>query len=660
MKTVYVVFNDREKISVSDVLMGNLNYVFKDHARIKICFLDELEDGFIPDGDLFLVLYENRIPMMKKYIASVDKVMALSRTIQKQFLPQVFSIPEGTDVLVVNDSQESTLQTINNLYALGLNHLNLIPFMQGQPKEAYAGISVAITPNEMPLVPDFVESVLNIQDRYVDLDTCMTIIKKLGLSGEQLTRNLLRYSSIVAETNKGVNEDYVTEHLKNQMLKKAFEEVPEAVLVTNKEYKTVYSNEMALRLFHMEKESDCRMQDIFGSAFSELLEIGKDARELFQFKGTNYIVNKSVVKIVDQIIGYIFTFNDEKNIKDIGNTLNKRLVKRGLIAKYTFGDILWKSAALKRCIDLAETVAETDHTVLIAGESGTGKELFAQSIHNHSARNSQPFVAVNCAALPETLLESELFGYEKGAFTGASANGKVGLFEQANHGTIFLDEIGDMSLNLQARLLRVLQEKQLMRLGSDKIIDVDIRIIAATNRNLQEAMEKREFREDLYYRLSNIPLTVPPLRQRREDILHIFSDYIGGKFDALTAEQKEQLISYDWPGNVRELKNAADYFNMLGELPPAISECKKENADFSFEVQTVKMQHTAKDMKELLYQVIAEHTAEGSGIGRLSMIEVLKAQGVKISDDKVRKLIRELEQENRIIVGKGRAGCRAL
>lgn len=201
------------------------------------------------------------------------------------------------------------------------------------------------------------------------------------------------------------------------------------------------------------------------------------------------------------------------------------------------------------------TMVQSEHTVLIYGESGTGKELFAQSIHNASPRKRKPFVAVNCAALPENLLESELFGYEAGAFTGANAKGKIGLFEQANHGTIFLDEIGDVTPKLQARLLRTIQEKQIMRIGSDRIIDIDVRLITATNKDLMLEVQEGHFRSDLFYRLNVLPIRIPPLRARMQDVIPLLHHFLGDKYNDLTPQEIDHLTTYQWPGNVREVEN---------------------------------------------------------------------------------------------------------
>ncbi|NHM28639.1 sigma 54-interacting transcriptional regulator [Desulfofundulus sp. TPOSR] len=254
---------------------------------------------------------------------------------------------------------------------------------------------------------------------------------------------------------------------------------------------------------------------------------------------------------------------------------------------FTFDDIIGESRAIRELKAKAAKIAGSHSTVLITGESGTGKEIFARAIHAASPRKNKPFVAINCGAIPETLLESELFGYEEGAFTGARKGGKPGKFELANHGTIFLDEIGNMSLYLQAKLLRVLQERQVERVGGNRLIPVDIRIIAATNSNLEEMIAKGRFRDDLYYRLSVIPLYIPPLRERPEDIKLLLEYYrehynnlLGKNIRGYTSRAERACLAYSWPGNVRELINAVEYAVNLeegdlidtGSLPRAVQE----------------------------------------------------------------------------------------
>ena len=270
--------------------------------------------------------------------------------------------------------------------------------------------------------------------------------------------------------------------------------------------------------------------------------------------------------------GIVTMFQSVNKIQTLERNLRRHLFKKGLIAKHTFEDLVGGTAMLKEAIAKARKYAAASATVLIGGESGTGKELFAQSIHNESERRQGPFVAVNCAALPENLLESELFGYEEGAFTGAKKGGKTGLFEMAHGGTIFLDEIGEMTLPVQARMLRVIQEREIMRLGSDRVIPVDVRIIAATNYELSTAVREGNFRSDLFHRLEVLNLDIPPLRKRKEDI-EMLAEFLVSKFSQeerkqvppLTKEALEKLKKYDWPGNVRELQNVMQKYVLLVE-----------------------------------------------------------------------------------------------
>ncbi|GMA99950.1 sigma-54-dependent Fis family transcriptional regulator [Pelosinus sp. IPA-1] len=265
--------------------------------------------------------------------------------------------------------------------------------------------------------------------------------------------------------------------------------------------------------------------------------------------------------IVDQaIIGVIITFQDITRIQEMELRIRNEVIARKFVAKYNFGDILGVSSQIIESKRIAQEISSIDATVLISGESGTGKELFAQSIHNASPRKNGPFVAINCAALPQSLLESELFGYVEGAFTGAVKKGKPGLFEMAHRGTIFLDEISEMDKYGQSRLLRVLQEKQVMRLGDDKYIPVDIRIIAATNKNLAELIKEGNFRQDLFYRLKVLTMTLPPLRNRSTDVKYLAQHFLQHdqrkylKQLEITSSGYDYLANYFWPGNVRELK----------------------------------------------------------------------------------------------------------
>ena len=273
-----------------------------------------------------------------------------------------------------------------------------------------------------------------------------------------------------------------------------------------------------------------------------------------------------------------FIFEDIKKINEnIAEITNNNVI--------SLNDIYGNSEATKKLKKNILKIADTSSTVLITGESGTGKELVARSLHSHSNRKNKPFVVINCSAIPDSLLESELFGYVKGAFTGANNNGRIGKFELANTGVIFLDEIGDMPLYLQAKILRVIQEKKIERIGSNKSIDLDIKIIAATNVNLEEKIKEQKFRSDLYYRLNVIPFKLLPLRERKEDILPIIEKLIkkynrisGKNIISIDDEVKQAFLSYDWPGNVRELENVIELmFNISGNSSILNSSLLPEN-----------------------------------------------------------------------------------
>ena len=303
-----------------------------------------------------------------------------------------------------------------------------------------------------------------------------------------------------------------------------------------------------------------------GSKLLATIKSGQPMDEDFVTIGGTELVMSSAPVIVDgQIRGAVATIQEIGQIQDLDQKIRKKKLHKGHIALKTFSDILGESEAMKTCKRTALHFAGVDGTVLILGKTGTGKEVFAQSIHNASRRAQKPFVAVNCAALPSSLLESELFGYAKGAFTGARTEGKAGIFELAHTGTIFLDEISEIPPEVQARLLRVVQEREITRIGDDKVIPVDVRIIAATNRDLLEEVREHRFREDLYYRLSVLELNLPPLSRRRQDIPDLARHFIASA--CLSAgrpcvEAQDEAIdilkTLPLNGNVRELANIVE------------------------------------------------------------------------------------------------------
>lgn len=355
-------------------------------------------------------------------------------------------------------------------------------------------------------------------------------------------------------------ENLLKEEIKQRHLETIISHAFDGVISTNQEgYITVCNDVAANYIGVFENEIIGRYyKNIHIPLLKKLFGDGQNVTKHIVNNGSQrFVLNRN--HLAEE--SYVITFQEVETLVESDSNIRSKLYNRGFIAKYQFEDIIHKSKEMKQTVSLAKAYAKSEGNILIYGESGTGKELFAQSIHNECFRSKGPFVAINCAALPENLLESELFGYDEGAFTGAKKGGKPGLFEMAHKGTIFLDEIGEVSLSLQARLLRVLQEKEVMRIGGEKIIPIDVRVVAATNKNLMESVENQKFREDLYYRLNILSIHIPPLRKRVKDIELLIDALLlkhGGQSEFITEEMREDFKKYSWPGNIRELENVIE------------------------------------------------------------------------------------------------------
>lgn len=342
--------------------------------------------------------------------------------------------------------------------------------------------------------------------------------------------------------------------------------IQEGIIIFNKKQETVFHNALADKIL-----KDYEL-DQWYQTLQPLFEPTKNVHAVVNL-GQNQLVMHTMRFIFPgtDIDNYVVVLQEASAIESNEHSIRRHNIAKGLIAKATFDSMILKDPVMGTLIERAKLFARTDSTVLIYGETGVGKEVMAQSIHNYSTRRNEAFVSLNCASLPASLIESELFGYADGAFTGARKHGKKGLFELADKGTIFLDEIGELSLDVQSRLLRVLQEREVMRVGDDKIIPLDVRVICATNRDLLQMSQQGTFRLDLYYRVNVLSIMVPPLRARPLDILELFTTYVTRFLGKAKAQQLEidpevvaLLNSYQWPGNIRELRNIAEAVTLYG------------------------------------------------------------------------------------------------
>ena len=344
--------------------------------------------------------------------------------------------------------------------------------------------------------------------------------------------------------------------------------------------------------------------------------------------------------------GQVTVLQDVETISRVEETIRRNLHHKRFVAQYTLEDVVGKSPAIRRAIDKANIFSGSNSAVLITGETGTGKEIFAQGIHNLSERRHRPFVSINCGALTESLLDSELFGYEKGSFTGARSEGKMGLFEMAHLGTIFLDEVADISSAVQVRLLRVLQEKEVMRVGGDRLIPIDVRVIAATNRDLWELVQEGKFRRDLYYRLNVLELYIPALRGRLEDVPELFrvlltkkARQIISKDDSALTDIISSLQNYMWPGNIRELENIVERFSTFVQNQKSNKVAYKQILHDCFTPRT-ETRDTAKaeswnkrtvaisedDIKKALHESAGNKTkaAKKIGVSRMTLFRIMR------------------------------------
>ena len=427
-----------------------------------------------------------------------------------------------------------------------------------------------------------------------------------------------------------------------ELMHQIIDKTNKGVIILNRSGQVAYTNQNARTQLNLPA-------DIFGKALDFQAtgdSFGDNDEFRIRFNGKDYFLAGNIFPVDLDLDEYakILIFNDMKAVK----SRIYQLTRLGETVKTE--DILGRSPAMQELMQKVKKIAASTSTVLIRGESGTGKEMIARAIFHESDRSNEPFVAINCGAIPDTLLESELFGYVKGAFTGADPKGKIGKFELANKGVLFLDEIGDMPLYLQVKLLRVLEEKMIMRIGSNNAIRVDIRIIAATHKNIPEMIRDNTFREDLFYRLNVIPLDIPPLRERRMDIelltqffIRKYASLFGKGFQRVDPEVLEIFLDYPWPGNVRELENTVEFMvNMMDAdgrldkslLPRSLTQPREPQASSPEEVRSLRELEREEIRKALaLYGTTTQGkkmAAQKLGIGIATLYRKLESLDLSV------------------------------
>lgn len=649
---------------------------------------DSAPPGHFFDNDIFIVSCNTTMELVRGYFPPGKAVLLAARNINIKRLEKLLEFKPGTKALVVAGSAETAASAINLMNGFGVNYLELVPYYPGSSIEIPGDIELAITTGLSHIVPEQVKKIVDLGNKGIDLSTFANLMQHLNIPIEVLNEISHHYlEAILSVSHNRLKIARVNENLKHNM-EVVLNTVNDAIIAVDGSNHIIMFNPTAEEILNIKKSEV--MGKIAGDVIPQLdftgcLKSGESIlNEVKRINETHYVITINPIRNEPGLNnGVVATLRPVDEVQELETKVRRVLKKKGNVAKHTFADIIGESAELKKTIALAKKFAETELTVLLEGESGTGKELFAQAIHNQSSRRKGPFVALNFAALPENLVESELFGYEDGAFTGAKRGGRPGLFEEAHLGTIFLDEIGDSSPEVQKRLLRVLEEREIRRVGGSTVTPVDVRVIAATNQSLENLVKQGKFRADLFFRLCALPVSLPPLRSRDGDIIllvNYFSGKISGRQITLDASIKDFLQSYSWKGNIRELENVVKYMCSvlglkqvagLGDLPPYLMRkssqlldaanaepVRRQAADRYKTLVSALKSEGSLDTVLIMLQEIQSCSLLNRGVGRNALMEKLKASRVPFSDYKVRQLLRMLNELGYIDSGVTRQGSR--
>ena len=645
--------------------------------RIAVCSYS-VRDGSVEHMprkyDLYMVTTDafDSLGDMHRYVPIDGEMMEIHVTLRWDVVHRLQALPAGKKVLFVNLSDKMCREAVTRLNQLGVNQLDFDLYHPGAPEPDMSQYDFVITPQETRYVPAGAREIIDIGQRVCDSSTMIEAALRLGFEELLETPEFEQYQRDVAANTYSFDRVFARGLRLESQFEILMEILDEGIVGVNERGEVFASNH--------------KLEEITGIPGARALQ--RPAAEVYPFvpfarclaerapqpaqvvsaNGVNINVAVAPVLRGGACIGAFATVQRFSDAENRQNELRSQLLHKGYRAKYTFDDVVGQSPAIRRCITILKKMSLTQLPVLLIGETGTGKELFAHAVHNASPRADGPFVAINCAAMPENLLESELFGYEEGAFTGARKGGKPGLFEFAHKGTLFLDEVEGMSTALQCKLLRVLQEREIMRVGGNRIVSVDVRIVAATNENLDKMVEEGTFRRDLYYRLNTLPVLIPPLREREGDLLLLIDHFrkgIGASF-TLSPELERLLLTHQWRGNIRELRNVVEYFSYTGspvvgpeELPPTFHYLPAGLPEGGGAgAQPPRLADCPQGGERVVLSRLYQADREGHSLGRDAILAAAKAAGLPCSQQEVRRILSALDQAGLARVSRGRGGTR--
>lgn len=619
-------------------------------------------------ADVALISAHSIYGYVEEKLAQCQYLMIADLTLYQEAVDQLRALPRGSRAMLVNSTMEMAVETIRLIHNAGIKHIEMTPVYPGIA--VVPDVPIAITPGELDLVPPDVPQIVDLKDRTLSMHTVINLAAKLGMTDMLQSPQVQTYAARLATKDSGIGD--LIDRMQEQ--KKKLElvmEVFDGGVISLSGYGIIsFLNPVAEVLLDTHPAA-------VGQPLVTLLPELKD----IQFRKLTAPVKDIIIERRGQMVDvsvyplgaaaasgeFILMLKTIEDMEEGHERMRRQIKARGFNAKYSFSSIKTQSPKMLSLMESAKKMAASSSSIVIHGQSGTGKELFAQAIHNASPRREYPFIAINCASIPESLLESELFGYSEGAFTGAKKGGKKGYFELANQGTLFLDEIGEMDLNLQARILRVLQEKEITRVGGDRVFSIDVRVISASNKRLLQMVRRNLFREDLYYRLNVLSLEIPPLKERREDIPLLLEEFQTELHTNVrfTPQAVGFLQAYPWNGNVRELRNFAERVSYLGhsqvtaEDARALLDCEDEELGGAGSDTEEQLMYLEPDQRREYLAILAvlDHNGRlGLHQGRMEISRSLAARGVSMTETQVRTALQNLQRYGCVHIWPGRRG----
>lgn len=621
-----------------------------------------MEDNpLVIQGDIVLTTSYFLLQSIKRKLVNTNaEILHMSGTFSKEQFNQISSIPSREKVLVVNSTKEIAHDCISQFKQNIKNDLNFVAYSEEEDKKILPGeYDYAITFIEGFQQRDAVKHVISLGIRKIHPYIFEHIIDLCYADDVGKFEKLEQYKKKMVPVNYSLIEFGNVASEWEEILNNIIFLTESGVIVLDDNDHIKGMNGYIADLFQVGKSQyygrDIKELFDLKDLYDFVIRLGENKEADFYLKSieTRAIIKKRIV----QFYGYKFFTVIFVDV-DRGR---KRLPEQKMKARFTFDDIRGKSPTITRVIEIARQISYSDNPVLLLGETGTGKELFANSIHNNSQRASKPFIAVNCAAFPENLLESELFGYEPGTFTGALKSGKKGIFELADGGTVFLDEIGDAPLSIQAKLLRVLQEKEIRKIGGEENIPIDVRIISATNKDLKKLISQETFRKDLYYRLNTFTVNIPPLRERIDDLEILIAFFLEEGhygYKKVSSEVLAILRKCLWEGNLRELKNCVDYMAFMSgdliEKDALPEEYFIIKPDITAEIEYAEgISHADQIIVSFLLETLYYRP-----MGRERILRTAAEKKIQLTEHHLKRILKIMSEKDYVTITKGRGGIK--